>query len=194
MSGAAKNSGRENIAVYPGSFDPMHIGHISVAARASNIFDRLIVVIAVNPEKKDKYMFSTDEKIRFARESLSHIDKVSDVFAYEGGLTVDQARDLGANTMIRGLRSVTDFEQEIELHLQNTYVQEARGIKPGDPEFVDTVSWYRLPNEDHISGKLGRFFVEGPSIQDRASLIRPLVSEIVFDAMMARAEELEARG
>lgn len=192
MSGSVEISAKEKIGAYPGSFDPIHVGHVAVAERIARSLDKLIVVVAVNPDKKGKYEFNTDEKVRFVEDAIAHIDGTqTEVVAYEGGLTVNQARELGARTMYRGTRSVTDFEAEIELHMQNLYLQQAQGINPGDPDFVDTHSLYRLPGEDHISSSMIRFLMNGDGVQNRAELIRPLVPEPIFEGVMSHVPREE---
>lgn len=181
------------VGIFPASFDPIHNGHVSIAERAAPAVDRLVLVVAVNPSKAGKYMFGTDEKIELARASTKHIGDKIDVVAYDRGLTVVRAReDFGAKFMFRGMRSVTDFEAERELAQQNLFVQRALGIEPGDPEYVETLSLYNLPEHDVISSSLARFFVSSEGIDQRAALIRPMVPAPVFDALTERITGAEA--
>lgn len=106
------------IAVYAGSFDPITIGHIDIIERASKIFDKVIVLVAINPNKK--YHFSTESRVEMAKESTSHFDNV-EVDSYSG-LTVNYAKKIGANILIRGLRVVSDFEYEWQLASANEYI------------------------------------------------------------------------
>ncbi|MCB0109307.1 MAG: pantetheine-phosphate adenylyltransferase [Caldilineaceae bacterium] len=103
-------------ALYPGSFDPIHNGHIDIATRASAIFDELIVAIYDAPPKKN-VLFSTDERLEMARRSFIHLPNVQ-VTTYVG-LTVDCARDEDAQVIIRGLRNVADFEYEHQIGWAN---------------------------------------------------------------------------
>ncbi len=103
------------IAVYPGSFDPVTKGHIDIVRRASKIFDKVIVVIMVNTSKTP--IFSTEERIDFIKRVTSGIDNV-EVDSYVG-LVVDYARKNNVNTIIKGLRAVTDFENEFQQALTN---------------------------------------------------------------------------
>lgn len=105
----------ERIAIYPGTFDPITFGHIDVMQRAAQMFDKVILLIAVNSNKKNT--FTEDERIEMAVGALAHIPNVSvDHFS---GLTVDYARKAGAHTIIRGIRAVSDFEYEFQIALMN---------------------------------------------------------------------------
>lgn len=108
------------IAVYPGSFDPITNGHIDVLKRALNVFDKVIVLVADNPNKKSK--FTTQEKVTMIKEAIDelHLDGAS-VDSYSG-LSVEYAKDHGAACLIRGLRAVTDFEYEFKLSAANHYI------------------------------------------------------------------------
>lgn len=98
-------------AIYPGTFDPVTLGHIDVATRASKIFDRLIVAVAASPGKEP--VFDLEERSELARQVLSHCDNVSiEPFT---GLLVDFADKVGASVIVRGLRAVADFEYEAQL-------------------------------------------------------------------------------
>lgn len=101
-------------ALYPGTFDPVTNGHIDIAARAAKLFDQLIVAIYVGSEQTGKQpMFSVENRVGFARQALGHVGNVSvDTF---DGLLVDYARRVGAQTIVRGLRAVSDFEYEFQL-------------------------------------------------------------------------------
>ena len=102
------------IAIYPGSFDPITNGHLDILDRALKVFDKVIVLIAVNPNKKSR--FSPEERIAMIEEAVE--DPRVEVDAYEG-LTVEYAKAHGATHLIRGLRAVTDFEYEFQLAVAN---------------------------------------------------------------------------
>lgn len=102
-------------AVYPGSFDPIHFGHMDIAQRAAALFDRLVVGIYARPDKS--LLFTVDERVALAREVLAPYANV-DVRPYDG-LTVDFAHQLGAQTLVRGLRVISDFEREYQMALMN---------------------------------------------------------------------------
>lgn len=101
-------------AVYPGSFDPITNGHVDIARRAARLFDRLIVAVYSGGENAPKRpLFSTSERVQLVRESLAEYPNI-DVDTFEK-LTVDYARDVGAQIVVRGLRAVSDFEYEFKL-------------------------------------------------------------------------------
>ena len=95
-------------AIFPGSFDPITLGHYDIIKRSIPLFDEIIVAIGVNAEKK--YMFSIEERTRFIEEAFADGPKVS-VVTYEG-LTIDLCKKLKANFILRGLRNPADFEFE----------------------------------------------------------------------------------
>jgi pantetheine-phosphate adenylyltransferase len=99
------------VAVYPGTFDPITLGHLSVIERGARLFDRLIVVIAVNPDKCP--LFSLEERAEMIREATAHCLGVE--CASTTGLVVEFARERGARYLIRGIRGATDVEAEIAL-------------------------------------------------------------------------------
>jgi len=95
-------------AVFPGSFDPITLGHYDIIKRGISLFDKVIVAIGVNAEKK--YMFTLEERLHFIRESFKDEPKV-EVVTYEG-LTIDLCKKVGAKFILRGLRNPADFEFE----------------------------------------------------------------------------------
>jgi len=95
-------------AVFPGSFDPITLGHYDIIKRGISLFDKVIVAIGVNAEKK--YMFTLEERLHFIRESFKDEPKV-EVITYEG-LTIDLCKKVGAKFILRGLRNPADFEFE----------------------------------------------------------------------------------
>jgi pantetheine-phosphate adenylyltransferase len=96
------------IAVFPGSFDPITLGHYDIIKRGVGLFDKIIVAIGVNAEKKS--MFPLEERKRFVEESFKDEPKV-EVITYEG-LTIDLCKKVGAQFILRGLRNPADFEFE----------------------------------------------------------------------------------
>lgn len=97
-----------NTAVFPGSFDPITLGHYDIIKRGVSLFDKIIVAIGVNAEKK--YMFSLEDRLDFIRESFKDEPKI-EVVTYEG-LTIDLCKKVGAPFILRGLRNPADFEFE----------------------------------------------------------------------------------
>jgi pantetheine-phosphate adenylyltransferase len=108
------------IAIYPGSFDPIHYGHIDIAVRAARIFDTLIWAAYDRPLKN--LMFTVDERIAFMREAARDIPNIR-IMPYHG-LTVAFARTQGATVMVRGLRVAFDFEAEYQTALANRQLAE----------------------------------------------------------------------
>lgn len=109
----------KRIAIYPGSFDPITIGHVDVAIRAAKLFDELIIAVYEGSQKPGS-LFSTEERVAMAHEAAASIPNASvDSFS---GLTVEFARDRGATTIVRGLRAVSDFEYEFKLAHMNHHL------------------------------------------------------------------------
>ncbi|MCD7879141.1 MAG: pantetheine-phosphate adenylyltransferase [Candidatus Gastranaerophilales bacterium] len=102
-------------AIYPGSFDPITKGHLDVLERAANIFDKVIIVVSVNVNKKS--FIPLEDKLELIKESCSNIKNVQ-VDSYDG-LTIEYAKQHNANVLIRGLRAVSDFEYEMQLSQAN---------------------------------------------------------------------------
>jgi pantetheine-phosphate adenylyltransferase len=100
-----------NIAIYPGSFDPITNGHLDIAARAARLFDKLIMGVYENPPKH--ILFSTKERVELIRQAIADLPNV-EVTSFSG-LTVDFARRVQAKAMVRGLRMSADFEKEFDM-------------------------------------------------------------------------------
>lgn len=103
------------VALYPGTFDPLTNGHVSLIRRGCEVFDQVIVAVADNVPKKP--LFSQEERVEMAREALRHVSGVTvEPFS---GLTVEYAAKRGVCALLRGLRAVSDFEYEFQLALMN---------------------------------------------------------------------------
>jgi len=120
----------KNIAIYPGTFDPITNGHIDILLKATKIFDKVIVAVAEDSGKDN--LFTANERVTLCKKVLQNIDRVEIVKF--SGLVVEYAGKVKANTMIRGLRAVSDFEYELQLALMN------RQLNPR----VDTI--FLIPN------------------------------------------------
>ncbi len=103
------------VAIYPGSFDPITNGHLDIACRAARLFDKVIISVYDTPAKN--LMFSTKERVELARQSV--VDQPNIEVTSFTGLTVDYARKLGARAIVRGLRAMTDFENEFAMAIMN---------------------------------------------------------------------------
>jgi pantetheine-phosphate adenylyltransferase len=105
------------IAVCPGSYDPITNGHLDVISRAAHLFDEVIVGVVNLPQRKGKTLFDVDERLSFIREATAHLDEVrAQPFST---LVVEFARDNGARSIVKGLRAISDFEYEFEMHQLN---------------------------------------------------------------------------
>ena len=132
------------VAVYPGSFDPITNGHLDIIARAANVFDRVIVAVLANPRKAP--LLEVETRIRIIREALRDAgvpaDRI-DVEAFDG-LTVELCRARGAGSIVRGLRAISDFESEMQLAHNNR-------VLAGE---VDTVFFMTSVANGYVSSSL----------------------------------------
>ncbi len=103
-------------ALLPGSFDPLHNGHLDIIETAAKLFDHLTVATVRNPGKTEP-MFSLDERKEMIRESVAHVDNIEVVSMTK--LTVDVAREVGADVIVKGLRVASDFEYELQMAQMN---------------------------------------------------------------------------
>ena len=101
-----------SVAICPGSFDPITLGHMDIITRASKCFDRLYVCVMVNCDKS-RHMFSEEKRLELIRKSVSHLPNVT-VEAWSG-LLADYAAQKDANVIVKGVRNVTDFDQEMQM-------------------------------------------------------------------------------
>ncbi len=109
-----------HIAVCPGSYDPITNGHIDVITRASQIFDEVIVTVVNASVRKDRALFSAEERVGFIESATRHLPNVrADTFDV---LIVDYARRVGATAIVKGLRAISDFEYELEMNQLNRHL------------------------------------------------------------------------
>jgi pantetheine-phosphate adenylyltransferase len=132
MSSSPKRNLRRT-AVYPGTFDPIHNGHIDIIRRSVELFDEVIVAVAYNPHK-DSALFSADERVEMIHDTIRDLEPAARVDKFSG-LSVDYAERIGAGVIIRSLRAVTDFEYEFQMTQMN------RHMKPG----VETIFLFANP-------------------------------------------------
>ena len=107
-----------NTALYPGSFDPITLGHINIIKRAANAFDKVIVCISVNSEKNGG-LFTPEERLELMRKCIN-VENVE--FDINSGLVAEYARQKGARVLVKGLRAVSDYEQEVQMAIINSKI------------------------------------------------------------------------
>ncbi len=154
------------IALYPGSFDPVTVGHLDIAARAAKLFDEVVVGVYDTPSKS--LLFTTEERLSLFRQAIGHLPNVQ-VVKYSG-LTVRFAKDIGASVVVRGLRSGYDFEYEFEMAFMNSKLE---------PE-VDLVCF--MTSQDYV-------FVSASLLKEVARLggnIREMVPTNVAEALYSK--------
>lgn len=155
--------------VYPGSFDPITLGHIDIIERASNIVDELHVLIANNIRKN--YTFTIDERIAMATKALAHLDNV--VVTFTEGLVVDYAKNNDCNLIIRGLRNIADFENEYQLYQLNRNIDDK----------IETVVLFPS-SRNHVvsSSAIKELLFHGGQIKD-------YVPEVIIDFVLKKYEK-----
>lgn len=119
------------VVLYPGSFDPIHNGHVEIVETAARLFDRVVVAAMRNPQKGEA-LFSLDDRQALIEESLAHLDNVE--VTMFSSLVVDLAREVGAHFIVKGLRAVSDFESELQMAQMN------RSISGVDTLFIPSAS------------------------------------------------------
>jgi len=102
--------------IYPGTFDPVTYGHIDIVRRAVDLFDEVVVTVAINPSKKP--LFTTEERVHMLKESLKEFNSKVIIDSFDG-LIVQHAKHVGATAIVRGLRQISDFEFEFQMALMN---------------------------------------------------------------------------
>ena len=147
-------------ALVPGSFDPVTYGHLDVIERAARFFDRVIVAVIRNPQKSAS-LFSLEERESMLAEVTGHLDNVQ--IEFFAGLLVDFARMHGADTIVKGLRAVTDFDYELQMAQMN---QSLSGI--------DTFFLATSPQYSFLSSSLVREVARFGG--DVSSLVPPVVA------------------
>lgn len=131
----------QRIAVFPGSFDPFTIGHLSIVSRAADLFDKIIIAIGINDKKQSTH--SEQERITQIEKAVKGIDNI-EVISYHG-LTVDVCKQYGAKYLLRGVRSFTDFEYEQNMADINRKIAG-----------IETVILFTLPEHASISSSVVR--------------------------------------
>jgi len=111
--------------LYPGSFDPIHNGHVELAETAAGLFDEVVVAALANPSKGDG-LFDLESRMSLIQESLEHLPNV-EVTKFDG-LVVDLAIEVGADFIVKGLRAVSDFEAELQMAQMNAALSEVQTL------------------------------------------------------------------
>ena len=111
--------------LYPGSFDPIHNGHVELAETAAGLFDEVVVAALANPSKGDG-LFDLESRMSLIQESLDHLSNV-EVTKFDG-LVVDLAIEVGADFIVKGLRAVSDFEAELQMAQMNAALSEVQTL------------------------------------------------------------------
>ena len=151
-------------ALYPGSFDPVTVGHVDIASRAAIQFEKLVVAVYDTPSKN--LLFTTDEREQLMKDACSHISNV-EVVRFSG-LVVRFAKDIGAGAIVRGLRSGADFEYEFDMAFMNRKLE---------PE-VDLVCFMTSQDYMFVSASLLKEVARlGGDIKD---MVPPNVAEAVY--------------
>jgi pantetheine-phosphate adenylyltransferase len=162
---------RRALAVFPGSFDPITNGHVDIIARATSVFEELIVAVLVNPEKQA--LFSLEERVAMIRRTYRGNRRVRvDTFS---GLLVDYAKAVGAQVIVRGLRAISDFEFEFQMALMN------RRLNPS----IETVFLMPAESYSYLSSRLVKeIFQLGGGV---GGLVPPVVERRLSQVCGARA-------
>lgn len=157
-------------AMYPGTFDPITLGHEDLVRRAARLFDRVVVAIAANPGKEP--MFTVEERVSLARSVMSDFENV-EVTGYEG-LTVDFARANNLQVIVRGLRAISDFEYEFQLAIMNRHLTDE----------VETAFLTPTEKYTYISSSLVREICSLGG--DISEFVSPEVSRALFERCKGR--------
>ncbi len=157
------------IAVCPGSFDPVTHGHVDIIKRAAKMFDKVIVAVLVNMEKKP--WFTIEERTELLRKATAGIDNV-EIIGFNG-LLVEFAREHGANVIVKGLRAVSDFEYEFQMALTNSKLNNE----------IETVFLTTSAENMYLSSSIVK------QVGNFGGDISPFVPECVHDEIISRIRQ-----
>ena len=148
-------------AVYPGSFDPLHNGHLDIIRRAVRIYGRLTVAVLNNPGKRDQ-MFTPEERVEIIRQAVAGMEHV-DVQSFDG-LLAEYMRILGADVIVKGLRAISDFEYELQMAHLN------RQINPkAETTFIMTATRWSYLSSTRVK-ELARYGADVSKLVPQATL------------------------
>ncbi len=164
-----------SIAVYPGSFDPVTLGHQDIIERSARIMDRVIVGVLNNNSKTP--LFSVEERVNMLRDVTKHLPNV-EVQSFEG-LLVDFVKSQGADVIVRGLRAVTDFEYELQMSQTN------RVIAPD----VDTIFFTTNLKYSYISSSIVKEIAMYHG--DISAFVHPVIARILEEKVNWRSTQNE---
>ena len=157
------------VGLYPGSFDPIHNGHLDIIGRAVKLVDKLVIGVAVDTGKSP--LFTLEERIEIAREETDHLKEQAEIVVHGySGLTINAARSLGAQVLVRGLRAFSDFENEFQLTSMNQQLDRS----------IETVFLMADPHHQAIASRL---------VKDIVTLggdVTPFVPQSVNRRLLAR--------
>jgi pantetheine-phosphate adenylyltransferase len=157
-------------AIYPGSFDPMTLGHVDIVKRVQSILGEMTILISQHPTKKT--LFSAEERKALAEKALKGIPGIT--VAIHQGLTVDYAREVGARVIVRGLRAVTDFEYELVMANMN------KKLAPG----IETMIVFASPEFYYVaSNTVKEVAMHGGSVK---GLVPPVVEKALQEKFPAK--------
>ena len=156
--------------LYPGAFDPIHNGHLDIIGRAVKLFDRLVIGVAMDTGKSA--LFTLEERMEILREEMAPLSSQAEIQVYGySGLTINAARKVGAQVLVRGLRAFSDFEHEFQLTSMNQQL---------DRE-IETVFLMADPHHQAIASRLVK------EIVSMGGDVAPFVSDAVRRRLLAKA-------